>query len=134
MPGSGGARERVAIIFMTVSVIATFALGAAVAHELSRPNTVAAGTTAPGAAPSIGAPSPGATASSIANAVTGAAPKLSTKGEGVTGTTITVGGIYDETGPVDATVERDTVRAYFNKVNAAGGVNGHKLQLVDCDS
>ncbi|TMK84815.1 MAG: hypothetical protein E6G57_14535, partial [Actinobacteria bacterium] len=50
------------------------------------------------------------------------------------GGVITVGGIYDETGPFDATVERDTVRAYFNKVNAAGGVNGHKFQLLDCDS
>jgi ABC-type branched-subunit amino acid transport system substrate-binding protein len=52
----------------------------------------------------------------------------------VTGGVITVGGIYDETGPVDATVERDTVRSYFNLVNAQGGVNGHKLQLIDCDS
>ena len=47
---------------------------------------------------------------------------------------ITVGGIYDETGPVDATVERDTERSYFNLVNAQGGINGHKLQLIDCDS
>ena len=50
------------------------------------------------------------------------------------GGVITVGGIYDETGPIDATVERDTVRSYFNLVNAQGGVNGHKLQLIDCDS
>jgi branched-chain amino acid transport system substrate-binding protein len=47
---------------------------------------------------------------------------------------ITVGGIYDETGPVDATVERDTVRSYFNLVNSQGGVNGYKFQLIDCDS
>src|SRR5207249_9838860 len=54
--------------------------------------------------------------------------------EGVTSDFITVGGIFDETGPVDATVERDTVRSYFNQVNAAGGVNGRKLRLLDCDS
>jgi ABC-type branched-subunit amino acid transport system substrate-binding protein len=47
---------------------------------------------------------------------------------------ITVGGIFDETGPVDATVERDTVRSYFDLVNASGGVNGYKLRLIDCDS
>jgi branched-chain amino acid transport system substrate-binding protein len=47
---------------------------------------------------------------------------------------ISVGGIFDETGPFDATTHRDTVRAYFDLVNAAGGVNGHKLQLLDCDS
>ncbi|HEY6011849.1 MAG TPA: secretin N-terminal domain-containing protein, partial [Nitrospirota bacterium] len=39
-----------------------------------------------------------------------------------------------ETGPIDATVERDTVRSYFNLVNSQGGVNGYKFQLVDCDS
>src|SRR5581483_7082931 len=54
--------------------------------------------------------------------------------EGVTADAITVGGIFDETGPVDATVERDTVRSYFNQVNAAGGINGRKLRLLDCDS
>ncbi|HEV7861720.1 MAG TPA: ABC transporter substrate-binding protein, partial [Acidimicrobiia bacterium] len=54
--------------------------------------------------------------------------------EGVTSDSITVGGIYDETGPVDATVERDAVRSYFNQVNAAGGINGRKLRLLDCDS
>ena len=26
------------------------------------------------------------------------------------------------------------MRSYFNLVNAQGGVNGHKLQLIDCDS
>ena len=55
-------------------------------------------------------------------------------GPGVNGKVITVGGIYDETGPVDATVERDTVRSYFDLVNAQGGVNGYKFQLIDCDS
>src|SRR5207244_2401326 len=47
---------------------------------------------------------------------------------------ITVGGIYDETGPIDATVERDTVRSNFDLVNSQGGVNGYKLRLLDCDS
>jgi len=42
--------------------------------------------------------------------------------------------IFDETGPFDATTHRDTVRAYFDEVNAAGGVNGYRLQLMDCDS
>jgi len=54
--------------------------------------------------------------------------------EGVTDDTILVGGIYDETGPVDATVARDTVRAWFNAVNERGGVGGRRLRLLDCDS
>src|SRR5207302_9690120 len=54
--------------------------------------------------------------------------------QGVSGGAITVGGIFDMTGPVDSSVERDTVKAYFQKVNASGGINGRKLQMVDCDS
>jgi ABC-type branched-subunit amino acid transport system substrate-binding protein len=66
-----------------------------------------------------------------------AAPASTTQSSGPAaskGGVITVGGIYDETGPVDATVERDTVRSYFTTVNAHGGVNGYKFQLIDCDS
>ena len=31
-------------------------------------------------------------------------------------------------------MERDTVRSYFDLVNAKGGINGYKFQLLDCDS
>ncbi|MGE5334275.1 MAG: ABC transporter substrate-binding protein [Nitrososphaerota archaeon] len=50
--------------------------------------------------------------------------------QGISGDTIKVGGIFSESNGIDATVEEDTVRAYFQSVNAQGGVNGHKLQLV----
>ncbi|MHB8507743.1 MAG: ABC transporter substrate-binding protein [Candidatus Dormibacteria bacterium] len=53
---------------------------------------------------------------------------------GVSSGSILVGGIFDETGAVDSSVERDTVRAYFSKINAQGGINGRKLTLEDCDS
>lgn len=205
--GSISARERVAIVFMTMSVLATLVLGGALVAQLGRPirpvaragaapeasedrsvgivaNETAtdrvpgvdvleaAGTTrnavgsAVGAGPMAGnrprvntgagtgttrsgpaATRPGATPGSAAGPVpvvaSGAAGDASgaagDKGpdnpdEGVTGDFITVGGIYDETGPLDASVHRDTVRAYFNQVNAAGGVKGRKLRLLDCDS
>jgi branched-chain amino acid transport system substrate-binding protein len=35
---------------------------------------------------------------------------------------------------VDSTVERDTVRAYFQKINDAGGINGRRLVMKQCDS
>jgi len=155
-------RERVAIIFMTMSVIATVALGGAVAHELGRKSTSTVVNTAAGSAAAMVTPgadaSTGAAAGPAGSAVTGAgsavttgttlaggtalatgggaapAGQLSNNTIGVNNGLITVGGIYDETGPFDATVERDTVRAYFDKVNAAGGVNGYKFQLLDCDS
>jgi branched-chain amino acid transport system substrate-binding protein len=52
---------------------------------------------------------------------------------GVTGDTIKIGGIFSESGGIDSTVEEDTVRACFQRVNAQGGINGHKLQLVAYD-
>lgn len=198
-------RERVAIVFMTLNVVATLALGGAIAYTFwhpgsstalvpatagvagqaytAAPDSGSAGTAAPASGGSSAAPIPSggsASAVPIASASGSAAPssqavssgktssgvkssaaakpssggKTSSGGTSDTGGTatsttattttqggqqgagglITVGGIYDETGPVDATVERDTVRSYFNLVNAQGGVNGHKLQLIDCDS
>src|SRR6266576_1432172 len=55
-------------------------------------------------------------------------------GGAVSGGTITIGGFFDITGPVDSSVERDTVRAYMQAVNAAGGINGRQVQYVWCDS
>ena len=76
-----------------------------------------------------------AAGATTAAATKGAAPSAGAAGtRAVTGGVITVGGLFDETGPVDATVERDTVRSYFNLVNEQGGVNGKVLQLKDCDS
>ncbi len=200
-------KERVAIVFMTLNVMATLALGGAIAYDFAHKSgsssqpagtSAVAGesyTAAPAGGSSAGTPSGGATSSSTAapsssGGGSGAqvvssgatpsagqstsAPKTSSGGKtsaaapakssgktssggksgsgggapaapGATTTTqaaqpgvshgvITVGGIYDETGPIDATVERDTVRSYFNLVNSQGGINGYKFQLIDCDS
>jgi branched-chain amino acid transport system substrate-binding protein len=141
-------REKIAIIFMTLSAVATLVLGGAVVHELGKKTTttVATGVQNPEVATSPAATGTSGTAGSAGTAGTAGktvsssgsggtqAGQLSTAGEGVSRGLITVGGIYDETGPFDATVERDTVRAYFNMVNAQGGVNGYKFQLRDCDS
>ena len=151
-------RDRVAIVFMTLSVVSTLVLGGAVVHELGKKDTVVqtAGASSPTTSADTSATDTGGTAASSgtagsagsagstqtvggSGAVAGSQTKagtgaLSTGSTGVSNGTITVGGIYDETGPFDATVERDTVKAYFNQVNASGGVNGYKFQLVDCDS
>jgi branched-chain amino acid transport system substrate-binding protein len=203
--GSSSVRERIAIVFMTLSVVATLVLGGALAAQLGHPrqqivqvgaatatspeggvsagdqsaaaDTGGAADTSGGAAATGGAATSGAAAAgsaaggkaaagstaagqsaagrttattrggsgpaaSSAAAASGPSPAPGAVGDkgpdnpdmGVTGDFITVGGIFDETGPVDATVERDTVRSYFNQVNAAGGVKGRKLRLLDCDS
>ena len=153
-------RERVVIVFVTAAVVATVGLGSVLAYQFAHPSTLqvagavqvpgtgqaaggdpgAGAELAPGAAPAAGAipPTRPPVAHGSVPAGGGATAPLPLPGGGGTvtapGGTITVGGIYEETGPVDATVGRDTVRAYFNEVNAAGGVNGHKLSLIDCDS
>lgn len=136
-------RERIAITIMALSLLAAVGLGAAVAANIGSPTTVAAVTQTGGSTPAAQSSGTGATQGTQATAgrtVTSGgtaaqqAGQLSTSSTGVANGVITVGGIYDETGPVDSTVERDVVRAYFAKVNDAGGVNGYKLRLIDCDS
>ncbi len=150
-------RERVAIVFLTLSVMATLGLGGAVAYAFTHRGTAAVATGAQGqtyASTSPSAPSAsggGTKSSSGGGSVSSGVPVSSGGGggsstpatkpsassspaQGVNHGVITVGGIYDETGPVDATVERDTVRSYFDLVNSQGGVNGYKFRLIDCDS
>jgi branched-chain amino acid transport system substrate-binding protein len=157
-------QERVAIIFMTIAAIATLILGGAVVHELSKTSTATqvatnagsqgstasdSGSTGIAAAGGNGTAASAGTSGQVVGgtgATSGQAGggrggqaatksgQLSTAEIGVSNGTITVGGVYDETGPFDATVERDTVRAYFDKVNAAGGANGYRFQLLDCNS
>ena len=179
-------KERVAIVFMTLNVVATLALGGAIAYEFghtshatasqpatasvagqaytSSPSSSSSGTATPSSGATSGTPTPSSSNTAGAHVASsgakptahtasggkpssgakpssggqGSSPPSQSSGggqqQGVSGSVITVGGIYDETGPLDSTVERDTVRSYFNLVNAQGGVNGHKLQLIDCDS
>jgi len=139
-------REKIAIVFMTLSAVATLVLGGAVVHELGKKTPVQTAalttgtqnqttTTTSASGPSAGTQgTQGHTVTSGGSQGTQATGALSTQTTGVANGTITVGGIYDETGPFDATVERDTVRSYFQMINAQGGVNGYKFQLNDCDS
>jgi branched-chain amino acid transport system substrate-binding protein len=192
-------RERVAIVFMTLNVMATLALGGAIAYDFAhrggtttvQPATAGVAgqdyTSSPASASNAGTPSSSAATSGTQTPPSSASPsgahvtsgggasavhpassgKTSSGGKASSGANpssggnnsggtspaatngtsttqspqpgvdhgvITVGGIYDETGPIDATIERDTVRSYFNLVNSQGGVNGYKFQLIDCDS
>src|SRR5438132_9877542 len=60
----------------------------------------------------------------------GATSQSSGGSGGVAGGKITIGGFFDITGPVDSSVERDTVRAYMQAVNQSGGINGRQVQYV----
>jgi ABC-type branched-subunit amino acid transport system substrate-binding protein len=138
--------ERIAIVFITASLLLGGGLGYAVVADYNATRnlkgTATAGTTVttdvgPSAEPSAAAAATGAGgggAAAVAAKPGQVALATSQAASGVSHDQIVVGGIFDMTGPVDSSVERDTVRAYFNKVNAAGGVNGRKLVLTYCDS
>lgn len=57
------------------------------------------------------------------------------KGQGVTPSEILIGQVADFSGPLAGNVKEgtDVVRAYFDSVNKAGGVNGRKIVLISLD-
>lgn len=153
-------RERVAVAFITLSLVMSAALAYVIVKDYSTTRngtTASAGdtTTATDNTPtdqSSAAPTDNGGGSSTGSGGSAGSSTTTTGGStasrgggpskvsnnqaasGVSGDKITVGGIFDMTGAVDSSVERDTVRAYFSKINAAGGINGRKLVMIDCDS
>lgn len=125
---SRGFRERVAVSLLGAALVMGAVLGVMTVRSFTQPASTAAamdqgqvsGTQA-GASP---AAMPGAPGSSSAGGGSG----------GVSGGTVTIGGFFDITGPIDSSVERDTVRAYMQAVNQSGGINGRQVQYVWCDS
>jgi ABC-type branched-subunit amino acid transport system substrate-binding protein len=81
------------------------------------------GTSTPSTSPSTSAPS--TTAGSSSSTVTAAGP-------GVTATSINVGAISTRTGSIAADFDGlvPGIQAYFDMVNAEGGINGRKLNLA----
>src|SRR5205085_2040501 len=133
-------RDRVAVTFIILAVIVGSMLGYQAVRSYTQPQSLLQASNGSGevqgansgAAPGASASSGGGGATSGGGGGGGGASAGAI--QGVSSGAITVGGIFDMTGPVDSSVERDTVRAYFQKVNAAGGINGRQLQMVDCDS
>ena len=127
---SRGFRERIAVSLLGAALVMGAVLGVMTVRSFTQPTTELATTTGSVAGAQAGA-SPGDTA-----AVTGNAGGSSSGGGSgaVSGGTVTIGGFFDITGPIDSSVERDTVRAYMQAVNASGGINGRQVQYVWCDS
>jgi len=126
---SRGFRERVAVSLLGAAILMGAVLGVMTVRSFTEPlATVASqqgevsGAQAQGASPAAmpGAPGSGGSSGGGSGAVSGGK--------------ITIGGFFDVTGPVDSSVERDTVRAYMQAVNQAGGINGRQVEYVWCDS
>ena len=130
--GSRGFRERIAVSLLGGALVLSAVLGVMAIRSFTQPASSAvalqqgqvAGAQA-GPTPANMPPAPGAGGTSTS---TGGGSG------GVAGGTITIGGFFDITGPIDSSVERDTVRAYMNAVNQSGGINGRHVQYVWCDS
>jgi ABC-type branched-subunit amino acid transport system substrate-binding protein len=125
-----GIRERIAIGFLAAALVLAAVLGVMTIRTYTQPSSTVAALPGDVASP---AASPGApTGSTTTTSAGGAAP--SGGGSAAAGGKITIGGFFDITGPIDSSVERDTVRAYMQAVNAAGGINGRQVEYVWCDS
>jgi branched-chain amino acid transport system substrate-binding protein len=79
--------------------------------------------------------SSGKTSSSSGSSSSSGAANTSDATQGVSKTSVDYGIIYDQTGSTATTQIPwgDGIQAYFSKVNAAGGVNGRKINPVNCD-
>ncbi|HET6311873.1 MAG TPA: ABC transporter substrate-binding protein [Candidatus Nitrosotalea sp.] len=128
-----GLRERIAVSFLAAALVLAVVLGVMTVQSFTGPNSrlVASGDVS-----GQQQASPDATTAGSAGGA-GAGASTASGGGGspaAGGGKITIGGFFDITGPIDSSVERDTVRAYMQAVNASGGINGRQVEYVWCDS
>ncbi len=124
-----GIRERIAIGFLAAALVLGAVLGVMTVRSLTQPGSSLAAAQGDVSGQQQQASS-GATNTGTNSGAAGAAGGSNGAGGG----TITIGGFFDITGPIDSSVERDTVRSYMQAVNGAGGINGRQVQYVWCDS
>jgi len=138
-------RDRIIAALFAVQLLAAGVFGVVLVHGLGdKPAQVL--TTAPQDATAQVVPSASATASAQAATAGTAARTTTTTTGGSTGVTaasttgvsstriaqnapIKVGSIVTQTGAINFAASAQGTKAYFDKVNAAGGVNGHKIVL-----
>jgi len=123
-------RERIAVSFLAAALVLAVVLGVLTVQSFTGANfrLVASGDMSGQQAGTD------ASAARVGNGIgAGAAPAGGGSLAGGGGK-ITIGGFFDITGPIDSSVERDTVRAYMQAVNASGGINGRPVEYVWCDS
>jgi ABC-type branched-subunit amino acid transport system substrate-binding protein len=130
-----GIRERIAIGFLASAVVLAAVLGVMTIRSYTQPSSAALVSQtgdASGQQPASGSGT--TTTSTSASSSTGGSAPAGGGAVAAAGGKITIGGFFDITGPVDSSVERDTVRAYMQAVNASGGINGRQVEYVWCDS
>ena len=126
---SRGFRERIAVSLLGAAVVLGAVLGVMTVRSFTQPASTALVQQG-----EVSGAQTGASPAAMPAAPGGATSQASGGSGGVAGGKITIGGFFDITGPVDSSVERDTVRAYLQAVNQAGGINGRQVEYVWCDS
>jgi len=126
---SRGFRERIAVSLLGAAVVLGAVLGVMTVRSFTQPASTALVQQG-----EVSGAQTGASPAAMPAAPGGATSQASGGSGGVAGGKITIGGFFDITGPVDSSVERDTVRAYMQAVNQAGGINGRQVEYVWCDS
>jgi ABC-type branched-subunit amino acid transport system substrate-binding protein len=121
-----GIRERIAVAFLAAALVLAAVLGVMTVQSFGKPSStlVASGDVSG----QQQAAAPGAETAGSTTVARGGGSAVAAGGK------ITIGGFFDITGPIDSSVERDTVRAYMSAVNASGGINGRQVEYVWCDS
>ncbi|GAC1445559.1 MAG: hypothetical protein NVSMB55_27300 [Mycobacteriales bacterium] len=143
-------RDRLLAALFVVQLAVAAVLGTYLVHNLTRPPQAAVlsqGTTGASAVGGDGpAPATGASGGSLGSAGSGAITTTTHSGNRtVTGTLsgpahadtkvlaagapIKVGAIVTQTGAINFASSAQATKAYFDMVNRAGGVNGHKIVL-----
>src|SRR5438552_6530504 len=125
---SRGFRERIAVSLLGAAVLMAAVLGVMTIRSYTQP-----ASTAMVQQGDVSGAQSGASPAAMPNAP-GSAQTSGGGSGGVSGGKIRIGGVLDITGPVDSSVERDTVRAYMQAINQAGGINGRQVEYVWCDS
>jgi len=132
---SRGLRERVAVSLLGAAVVLAAVLGVMTVRALGQPGSALVAQQGQVAGLQGGSAQAAGTPGAAAGATTAGRPGGSAGGsQGVGGGSITIGGFFDITGPIDSSVERDTVRSYMQAINASGGINGRQVTYVWCDS
>src|SRR5438876_8850597 len=124
---SRGFRERIAVSLLGAALVMAAVLGVMTIRSYTQPASTAV-----------------VQQGDVSGAQSGASPAAMPNAPGSThtrggsgggrGGKITIGGLFDLTGPGDSSVERDTVRAYMQAINQAGGINGRQVEYVWCES
>jgi ABC-type branched-subunit amino acid transport system substrate-binding protein len=124
-------RERIAVALLAGSIVVASVLGVMTVLSFTQGGAAGFNGQVSGAEAQQNSSTSGSGGSTATSGGTGS---TSQSQSGVSGGSITIGGFFDISGPVDSSVERDTVRAYMQGVNGSGGINGRQVQYVWCDS